>query len=138
MRWHQPDSRTVWPICASRNSSHLWVRYRCMARPEEIARGQAHARRALSRMPRNPARKRGQTPIFEVDHSFEPRRAVPRPRSRLFVVTHAATLAADHRDIGFLWNRIGGARLREIVGNSQDRACLRGIEDALAKRVVIG
>src|SRR5262245_44794730 len=34
-----------------------------MARPEEIARGQAHARRALSRMPENWA-KHGNTPRF--------------------------------------------------------------------------
>src|SRR6266853_726340 len=42
-------------------------------------------------------------------------------RDRLLVVTLAATLAADHRDIGFLWNGIGSARLREVVGDSQDR-----------------
>src|SRR5438046_1013176 len=53
------------------------------------------------------------------------------PRLGLLVVTHAATLATDHRDIGFLWNGIGSARLREVVGDGQDRACLRGIEDAL-------
>src|SRR4051812_39702958 len=57
---------------------------------------------------------------------------------RLLVVTHAATLAADHRHIGFLWNGLrAAAGLREIVGDGQDRACLRGIEDALAKRVVL-
>src|SRR5262249_46014992 len=55
----------------------------------------------------------------------------------LLVVTHAATLATDHRDIGFLWNRVRAAGLREIVGDGQDRACLRGIEEALAKRVVL-
>src|SRR3954454_1895708 len=30
MRWHQPATRTVWPMSLSRSAPQVWVRYRCM------------------------------------------------------------------------------------------------------------
>src|SRR5882724_3163482 len=63
MRWHQPDSRTGCPMSVSRKAPQVWVRYRCMARPEENRARTSTCAASLVKDTENGNRPRFQSPL---------------------------------------------------------------------------
>src|ERR1700730_16655308 len=57
--------------------------------------------------------------------------------AELFVIAHAAALAADAGDVGFLGNGFRGARLRETVVHGGHSSFLDLIKEPLSQRIVL-